>query len=54
LKNYKTPSALILSINTKTLELVEFENESLREALGGNKLLISLFKANVYFILNIN
>lgn len=44
LKNYKTPSALILSINTKTLELVEFENESLREALGD--------KSNDYKILS--
>eukprot|EP00833_Pecoramyces_ruminatium_P008245 jgi/Orpsp1_1/1182277/evm.model.c7180000080612.1 len=44
LKNYKTPTALILSINRKSLELVEFENESLNKATGG--------KLNEYRILS--
>ncbi|ORX85721.1 hypothetical protein BCR32DRAFT_265469 [Anaeromyces robustus] len=36
LKNYKTPTALILSTNRKSLEIVEFENESLIKATEGN------------------
>ncbi|ORX47838.1 hypothetical protein BCR36DRAFT_355240 [Piromyces finnis] len=47
LKNYKTPTALILSLNRKTLEVVEFENESLTQATEGKlndyKLLSGIF-----------
>ena len=35
IKNYDTPSALILSLNRKTMELVEFENDSLIKATEG-------------------
>ncbi|OUM69238.1 hypothetical protein PIROE2DRAFT_2947 [Piromyces sp. E2] len=47
IKNYDTPSALILSLNKKTMELVEFENDSLIKATEGKlndyKLLSGIF-----------